>query len=355
MIGAMRREGERGTGGEALVLAVLAIGVLAVYLAIQRGRIVSWDGRSMASVGQSLYLHGSVTECCNAFRAFPADHLAYSKFGIGLSVLLAPLWGAQLHTHPDGAIWLGLANPLVLVATTVVIAKTALAPGLRRSTAVLIALAFALLTMAPNHSTEFFAEPGVALGTAMAVLGFVVWPDRAARGALLVGSGVAIAVSFRADSMLLVAPIAPLLVLHAGIRERLERRPRWLFALAVPIAAAVGWTLAYDQLRFGSPLNVGYNGVYDRLGFSTPLLHGLALLLLSPGKSLFVYSLSGFAMKVSRLDVATGRRELVKEVIPPDAAGIFTAPRIIFTPDAKGYIYTTRRYLMDLYLAEGLK
>jgi len=75
----------------------------------------------------------------------------------------------------------------------------------------------------------------------------------------------------------------------------------------------------------------------------------------SDGKSLFVYPLNGFAMKVSRLDVATGRRESVKEVIPSDAAGIFLAPRIIFTPDAKGYIYTTRRYLMDLYLAEGLK
>jgi Tol biopolymer transport system component len=75
----------------------------------------------------------------------------------------------------------------------------------------------------------------------------------------------------------------------------------------------------------------------------------------SDGKSVFVYSLNGFAMKVSRLDVATGRRESVKEVIPADAAGIFLAPRIIFTPDAKGYIYTTRRYLMDLYLAEELK
>jgi hypothetical protein len=45
----------------------------------------------------------------------------------------------------------------------------------------------------------------------------------------------------------------------------------------------------------------------------------------SDGKSLFVYTLNGFAMKVSRLDVATGRRELVKEVIPADAAGIFLA------------------------------
>jgi hypothetical protein len=155
---------------------------------------------------------------------------------------------------------------------------------------VLIALAFALLTMAPNYSTEFFAEPGVTLGTALAILGFVVWPDRTARGALLVGVGIAIAVTFRADSILLVAPIAPALALHGHFRERRTGWPRWLFALVVPIAAAVGWTLAYDQLRFGSPFNVGYGGVYDHFGFSTPLRHGLDLLLLSPGKSLFVYA-----------------------------------------------------------------
>jgi hypothetical protein len=286
----LRREGGRGLAGEGLLLTVLAIGVLAAYLAIQRGRIVSWDGRSMASVGQSLYRHGSVAQCCHAFRAFPADHLKYSKFGIGLSLLLAPLWGPQLHTHPNGAIWLGLANPCLLVATTLVIAKTALTLGWRRSTAVPVALAFALLTMAPNYSTEFFAEPGVAFGTALAVWGYVVWSEHATRGALLVGVGVAVAVLFRADSMMLVAPIVPMLALTGRVRERIPIWRRWLFALGVPIAAAIGWTLAYDQLRFGSPLSFGYNGVYDRLGFSTPLLHGLDLLLLSPGKSLFIYA-----------------------------------------------------------------
>ncbi len=285
-----RREGGRETAGERLLLTVLAIGVLAAYLAIQRGRIVSWDGSAMASVGQSLYRHGSVAQCCNAFRAFPADHLKYSKFGIGLSLLLAPLWALQLHTHPTGAIWLGLANPCLLVATTLVIAKTALALRWRRSTAVLIALAFALLTMAPNYSTEFFAEPGVAFGTALAVWGYVVWSDHATRGALLVGVGVAVAVVFRADSIMLVAPVVPMLALTGRRRERVASWRRWVFALGIPVAAAVGWTMAYDQLRFGSPLSFGYDGVYDRLGFSTPLLHGLALLLLSPGKSFFVYA-----------------------------------------------------------------
>jgi hypothetical protein len=89
---------------------------------------------------------------------------------------------------------------------------------------------------------------------------------------------------------MLVAPIVPMLALAGRLRDRIAIWRRWLFALGAPIVLAVGWTLAYDQLRFGSPLSFGYNGVYDRLGFSTPLLHGLYLLLFSPGKSFFIYA-----------------------------------------------------------------
>lgn len=39
----------------------------------------------------------------------------------------------------------------------------------------------------------------------------------------------------------------------------------------------------------------------------------------------------------------------------PDRAGIFDEPFVLITPDGKSYVYTVRRYLMDLYLADGLK
>jgi len=38
-----------------------------------------------------------------------------------------------------------------------------------------------------------------------------------------------------------------------------------------------------------------------------------------------------------------------------DPAGVMETPTIILTPDGKGYLYTIRRYLADLYVAEGLK
>src|SRR5260221_13416742 len=96
--------------GERILIALLAVGVLAAYIAFERGRVVSWDGRAMSSVGRSLWSHGSVKECCNAFNAFPADHSGYAQFGIGFSAVLAPLWGVQLHMAPLGTLWLRLAN-----------------------------------------------------------------------------------------------------------------------------------------------------------------------------------------------------------------------------------------------------
>ncbi len=273
-----------------VLLALVATGVMAAYLAVQRGEIDVWDGKAMASVAQNLSQHRSLEECCRAFGAFPKDPGPYAKFGIGYSLVLAPLWHFQLGSNPDGALWLGLANPLLLTATTVVIVKTGILLGWRRSSAVLSGLAFALLTMAPLYSTEFFSEPGVAFGSSLLILGFVVWDERRTNGALLVGIGTAIAILFRPDSIILIGPIVPLLLLFRGRDEIVASLRSWLPRLGIPIGLALGWTAFYDSLRYGSPFQLGYSGVYDVLGFSTPLLRGVSMLVLSPGKSFFVYS-----------------------------------------------------------------
>ena len=45
-------------------------------------------------------------------------------------------------------------------------------------------------------------------------------------------------------------------------------------------------------------------------------------------------------------------RKVALKILP---AEILETPTINVTPDGKGYIYTIRRTLTDLYLAEGLK
>ena len=74
------------------------------------------------------------------------------------------------------------------------------------------------------------------------------------------------------------------------------------------------------------------------------------------GRSLFLRSgARGFPARVFRLDVATGRREVWKELMPGDPAGITLLSPEAISEDGKTVLFTYARSLADLYLAEGLK
>jgi len=71
-------------------------------------------------------------------------------------------------------------------------------------------------------------------------------------------------------------------------------------------------------------------------------------------KSLFVYQSGEVPAKVYRLDLATGKRTLWKQLVPGDPAGVATIGPILVTPDGKTFVYGFHRTLADLYLVEGL-
>jgi Tol biopolymer transport system component len=73
------------------------------------------------------------------------------------------------------------------------------------------------------------------------------------------------------------------------------------------------------------------------------------------GRSLLVFRAGKIPIKVSRLDLLTGRKELVREVTPADKAGIVWPPLIYLSADGRAYVYSVQRQLYDLYLADGLK
>ena len=76
----------------------------------------------------------------------------------------------------------------------------------------------------------------------------------------------------------------------------------------------------------------------------------------SDGRSLYVGEGGAGQTRIIRLDIATGKRELWKEITPADPAGV--RPGMVFpviTPDGKSWAYTTARFLSRLYLVEGLK
>jgi hypothetical protein len=72
------------------------------------------------------------------------------------------------------------------------------------------------------------------------------------------------------------------------------------------------------------------------------------------GKGVYVYRPAVPAV-VYRIELSTGRRQLWKELNPPDPAGInfIRAPHI--SADGKAYAYNYSRVLSDLYVVDGLK
>jgi Tol biopolymer transport system component len=73
------------------------------------------------------------------------------------------------------------------------------------------------------------------------------------------------------------------------------------------------------------------------------------------GRSVYVNRRRDIPGRVQRLDVATGKKEFVREVMPADGSGIVDISPVILTPDAKSYVYGFQRTLSDLYVIDGVK
>jgi Tol biopolymer transport system component/predicted Ser/Thr protein kinase len=73
------------------------------------------------------------------------------------------------------------------------------------------------------------------------------------------------------------------------------------------------------------------------------------------GRSLYVARGLGVPARVDLLDVSTGARRPWKEVTPPDLVGITQLGPILVTGDGRGYVYSYRRLLDDLFVVRGLR
>ncbi|MDQ2977805.1 MAG: protein kinase [Acidobacteriota bacterium] len=73
------------------------------------------------------------------------------------------------------------------------------------------------------------------------------------------------------------------------------------------------------------------------------------------GRALYVQRRGGPSARIERLDLATGRSEPWKELLPADAAGVVRISSAQISPDGKFYVYAYSRALSNLYLVKGLK
>ena len=70
---------------------------------------------------------------------------------------------------------------------------------------------------------------------------------------------------------------------------------------------------------------------------------------------IYVYQWKQPSMKIYRLSIETGQRQLFKEVIPVDTAGLCDLSNIMLSADGRAYVYGYTRLLSDLYLVKGLQ
>jgi Tol biopolymer transport system component len=73
------------------------------------------------------------------------------------------------------------------------------------------------------------------------------------------------------------------------------------------------------------------------------------------GRYIYVYRRGDVPAQVTRVEMATGKRELWKALVPGDTTGLEEVANIWLTPDGRSYVYNHIRTLCDLYLAEGFK
>jgi serine/threonine protein kinase len=75
----------------------------------------------------------------------------------------------------------------------------------------------------------------------------------------------------------------------------------------------------------------------------------------SDDRGLYVQRSGGPGAHIDRLDIASGHRELWKEIFPSDPTGVIRTSSVFMSPDGSFYAYAYSRVLSNLYLAEGIK
>ena len=73
------------------------------------------------------------------------------------------------------------------------------------------------------------------------------------------------------------------------------------------------------------------------------------------GRSTFLYQDYKTSAPLYRLELATGKRELITTLAPSDVAGVTTIVNVRMTADGKSYGYSFSRELSDLFLVDGVQ
>jgi hypothetical protein len=306
------------TSSLALSLALFLF-LVSVYLLTYSPRFHSSDGLAVFATAESLARRGEwdadQIRWMGRGQGLPGvDGRLYTRKGVGQSLLALPLVWLGLHVRAWGpATTAQLFNALVTAAAAALALRYLAALGYPPRVALAAGLAFGLATPAWPYAKTFFSDPLAALcllGAALALLRFGR-TGRAAYG-FAAGLALAVAVAARYANAAMIPLFALALLAHqigharaAGRRPAIAARASGITAglapaSGLPLPALRPWlafgaplalaalALAYHNLaRYGDPFNTGY---LPEENFAGVWLQGIAGMLVSPGRGLFLYA-----------------------------------------------------------------
>jgi hypothetical protein len=252
--------------------------VTLAYLLIQQGQVTASDGKDMLAVSQSIVHHGTLA-VPPGFGVMGRGGHYFAKYGIGLSLLAVPF----VAVGDLVSVFAGDQSKLegFFAASLVPLTMGFLAASLFRTTrrlgagprwGAVIAVGSAFGTFALPYGKDFFAEPLTTLAIVLSIEFLMSGRYE------LAGAALAVAVTTRPETVVLVAILPIIVWVFRGFREA------FVYGAVAAIGAVVD--AVYDQYRFGSVLKTGYGSE----GFTTPFLHGAAELLFSPEKSVLLFA-----------------------------------------------------------------
>jgi hypothetical protein len=242
------------------------------------------------------FLPSQVERIPSTSTAIGRGNLAYSKYGIGQSLLAIPLylagdlWKGFLSKIDESELPMNasrlavsMLNPIALALTGWLLVLFGRALGYSLRSARWVALAYVFTSFAWPYVKTFYPQPSVAFFLLAIVYCAYRWRiDLNPLWLWALSGSLAAMILIRLDTVI----VLPALVLYLALGASPDRRWRWILPLAAGLAVAGAATLAYNWSRFGSLTSTGY----DEIAWNNPVVGGLYGLLFSPGKGVFVYA-----------------------------------------------------------------
>lgn len=272
----------------------LALFLFGIYMLTFDGTLHSTDGLSMLAVAENIAKHGrfdtrQLEDWENIYLG--VDGQPYTKYPLGPTLLILPFVLLALAVPQLGLIQTALVlMPLITALAVPYFYLSARRLGYAPKIAVTLTLLVGLATMAWPRTRDLVADPLILWCFIAAFYYALAYrQDRGLKDAALLGAILGLAVLHKAVNVVVIPFFCWYMITPAANRFDL----RWLKKIPWPalLAAGAGWTASlliigvYNFMRFGSLFETGYES-----GFTTPIWLGVTGFIISPYKSIFLYT-----------------------------------------------------------------